>query len=118
MSSGKVLDSYGVIAFFENEPGADFVAEEIKHARDREKPLLLSVVNWGEVYYTVLRAAGRHIAEEAIKTLDTLPIELVPVDRELTRVAAEFKASRKMSYADCFAAALAKTRRADLGRNS
>ena len=114
MSARKVLDSYGVIAFFENERGADLVAEEIKHARDREKTLLLSVVNWGEVYYTVLRAAGKPAAEEAMKTLDTLPIEVVPVDRELTRLAAEFKATRKMSYADCFAAALAKLRKADL----
>jgi uncharacterized protein len=42
---------------------------------------------------------------------------LVPVDTrdlELVRQAAVFKATRKMSYADCFAAALAKTRNAEL----
>jgi predicted nucleic acid-binding protein len=44
-------------------------------------------------------------------------IELVPVDSrdlELIRQAALFKARKKMSYADCFAAALAKTRNAEL----
>jgi predicted nucleic acid-binding protein len=44
-------------------------------------------------------------------------IELVPVDvgdLELIRQAAAFKATKKMSYADCFAAALAKLRNAEL----
>ena len=44
-------------------------------------------------------------------------IELVPVDArdlELVRQAALFKATKKMSYADCFAAALAKIRNAEL----
>jgi predicted nucleic acid-binding protein len=44
-------------------------------------------------------------------------IKLVPVnarDLELIRQAAIFKATRKMSYPDCFAAALAKTRNAEL----
>lgn len=114
MSARKVLDSYSLIAFFENEPGADKVAELIKEARDKDKPLFLSVVNWGEVYYAVYRTAGKTAAEETIKNLDTLPIEIIDVDRAMTKVAAEFKASHKMSYADSFAAALAKTKKADL----
>ncbi|MBI4063504.1 MAG: type II toxin-antitoxin system VapC family toxin [Elusimicrobia bacterium] len=114
MSARKVLDSYGLIAFFENEPGADRVADLIKEARDKDKPLFLSVVNWGEVYYIVSRTAGKAAAEETIKNLDTLPIEIVGVDRAMTKLAAEFKASRKMSYADCFAAALAKNKKAEL----
>jgi predicted nucleic acid-binding protein len=45
-----------------------------------------------------------------------LPIEIVPVDSDLVlvRQAAEFKALHKMSCADAFAAALAKTRKAEL----
>jgi len=114
MTFRRVLDSYGVIAFLENESGAEKVAEEIKHARDKDRPIFLSVVNWGEVYYIVSRAAGKEAAEEALKTLDTLPIEVIPADRELAKIAAEFKSSRKMSYADCFAAALAKQKKAEL----
>jgi len=114
MSGRKVLDSYSLLAFFENEPGGDKVAELIKQARDREKPLLLSVINWGEIYYIVRRTAGKSAAEETIKDLDTLPIEIVPIDRETTKVAAEFKSTKRMSYADCFAAALAKLKNAEL----
>jgi predicted nucleic acid-binding protein len=43
-----------------------------------------------------------------------LPIHIVPADLDLAKQAAIFKASKKMSYADCFAAALAKHRRVEL----
>lgn len=114
MSDRKVLDSYAIIAFMENEPGADKVAKLILHARDRDKKLLLSVVNWGEIYYILCRTAGKHAAEEALKSIDTLPIEVIPVDREITYAAAGFKSKFKMSYADGFAAALAKLHKAEL----
>lgn len=114
MSLRMVLDSFAVISFLENELGAPKVAEFIKQARDKEKPLLMSVVNWGEVYYILNRTVGKASAKQAMNDLETLPIELVDVDRELAMVAAELKATRKMSYADCFAAALALTKKAEL----
>ncbi len=114
MSAHKVLDSYALIVFFENQPGADKVGDLIKQARDSQKSLLLSLVNWGEVYYILCRAAGKQSAELALQSIDTLPIEIVPADREMTSLAAELKSTRKMSYTDCFAAALAKIKKADL----
>ncbi len=112
--SRLVLDSFAVIAYLENEKGAERVSNMIKQARDKDKPLLMSVINWGEVYYIVRRAAGKPAAEAVIRNLDTLPVEIVPVDRGMAAAAAEIKAAHKMSYADCFAAALAKLRKADL----
>ena len=88
--------------------------ELFRVARDSEKELLLSVVNWGEVYYITLREAGQERAEAVAHLISTLPIEIVPVDLELTKQAAEFKAFKRMSYGDCFAAALAKLRKAEL----
>lgn len=110
----KVLDSYALLAFFENEKGAGKVADIIRQARDRDKPLLLSTVNWGEVLYIVTRASGGVSAGKIEEIIDTFPIEIVPVDRTLAKMAAEFKAAKKMSYADCFAAALAKLKKAEL----
>ena len=72
------------------------------------------MVNWGEVYYITLREAGRERADQVAHLLSTLPIQFVPVDMELAKKAAELKASKKMSYADCFAAALARLRKAEL----
>jgi predicted nucleic acid-binding protein len=110
----RVLDSYSLIAYLENEDGAEKMIEVIQVARSAGKPLLLSVVNWGEVYYITLRETGRERVEAVAHLISTLPIELVPADLELTREAAEFKASKRISYGDCFAAALAKLRKAEL----
>jgi predicted nucleic acid-binding protein len=110
----RVLDAYSLIAYLEGEDGKDRMIEVFKVARDSGRALLLCVVNWGEVYYITLREAGRERADQVAHLLSTLPIQFVPVDMELAKKAAELKASRKMSYADCFAAALAKLRKAEL----
>ena len=113
-AAARVLDSYSLIAYLEGEPGADKMIEVFQVARDSGRSLLLSTVNWGEVYYLTLRELGLEQAEEVAHLISTLPIEIVPADLELARQAALFKSNRKMSYADCFAAALAKLRKAEL----
>lgn len=110
----RVLDSYSLIAYFEGEAGKATMIEVFRSARDSDKALLFSVVNWGEVYYITLREAGREQADHVAHLISTLPIHIVAVDLELAKQAAEFKAEHKMSYADCFAAALAKQRKAEL----
>lgn len=110
----KVLDAYSIIAYLEGEKGADTMVEVFKSARDSGKNLLLSVVNWGEVYYIILREEGQKRADEVSNLISILPVEIVPADLEITKQAAEYKAKKKMSYADCFAAALAKLRKAEL----
>jgi predicted nucleic acid-binding protein len=113
-AANRVLDAYSLIAYLENEAGAEKMIEVIQVARDSARPLFLSVVNWGEVYYITLREAGRERAEAVAHLISTLPIEVIPADLELTKQAAEFKATKKMSYGDCFAVALAKLHKAEL----
>jgi predicted nucleic acid-binding protein len=112
--ASRVLDAYSLIAYLEGEKGADAMIEIFKSARDSGKDLLLSMVDWGEVYYIVLREQGRKRADEISHLISTLPIEIVPIDLKITRQAAEYKASKKMSYADCFAASTAKRHKAEL----
>ena len=112
----KVLDSWALMAYFMDQSGAEQVERLLlKAARDRH-PLLLSVINWGEIYYSVMRADSQKAAEQVASEIAGLPIELVPVNEnlEMVRQAAVFKANKKMSYADCFAAALAKIKNAEL----
>jgi len=113
-SAVRVLDSYSLIVYIEAETGKDTMIEVFRSARDSGKTCLLSVVNWGEVYYIALREAGSQRADEVAHVIATLPIHIVDVDLELGKQAAIFKATKKMSYADCFAAALAKHRRVEL----
>lgn len=113
-AASRVLDAYSLIAYLEGEKGVEIMVEVLKSARDSGKDLLLSVVNWGEVYYIALREEGQKRADDIAHLISTLPVEIVPVDLETARIAATFKATTKMSYADCFAAALAKVRKAEL----
>ncbi len=112
----KVLDSWALMAFLHDAPAAAAVEKVLLKAADGKHKLLLSVVNWGEVYYSVARTEGEAVAEQKAVELATLAIELVPVDTDLklAREAAKLKATRKMAYAECFAAALAKVRNAEL----
>jgi predicted nucleic acid-binding protein len=110
----RVLDSYSLIAYVEGEAGKDTMIEIFRSARDSGKACLLSVVNWGEVYYITLREAGQERADQVAHLISTLPIHIVPADLDLAKQAAIFKSSKKMCYADCFAAALAKHRRVEL----
>ena len=112
----KVLDSWALIAFFEDEPAADVVEKLLQQAADEKHKLLLSVVNWGEVYYNTMREVSQEAAEQKAQEIAALPIDIIGVsdDLALAKQAAVFKARHKMSYADCFAAALAKQKNAEL----
>jgi predicted nucleic acid-binding protein len=109
----KVLDSWALMALFNDEKEADAVEKILEQARAEKHKLLMSVVNWGEVYYSVMRGASVEMAEEKLKEIAAIPIEIVDADQHLTRQAAIYKATCKMSYADCFGAALAKARNAE-----
>ncbi len=109
-----VLDASAVMTFFEDRPGAVKVEEIIARAAEGKCELLMSVVNWGEVYYSVWRAKGPGIARKIVAEIGQLPIELVGAGYELTKLAAELQAQHKLPYADCFAAALAADRKASL----
>ena len=112
--AAKVLDSWALLAFFKDEP-AGLAVEELIHKASADKVrLYLSVVNWGEVFYGMWRAGGKDAAQSAAEDLARLPIELVDAGLHLTRQAAIYKATNKMSYADAFAAALAKEKKAEL----
>ena len=112
----KVLDSWALIAFFEDEPAAERVERLLVKAEAGTHNLLLCVVNWGEIYYNTMREVSQEAAEQQARAIATLPIDIVGVGDDLTlaRQAAIYKATHKMSYADCFAAALAKDLKADV----
>ena len=109
-----VLDASAVMTFSANRPGAEKVEQLIQLAVDGKRELLMCVVNWGEVYYSVWRDQGPGVARHFLAQMAQLPIHLVPADAELARRAAEFKANFNLPYVDGFAAALAAQRKAAL----
>lgn len=114
MKGVKVLDSWALLAHFEGEEAGAKVRELLKEAARDQKKLLIAVINWGEVLYITESRYGRAKRDETEHLMNQMHLEVVDVDKELTREAARLKANAKLSYADSFAVALAKSRKAIL----
>jgi len=108
------LDTWAVIAYLEDEPSASQIADLIASAHEESIPVFMTVVNVGEVWYIIAREVSEEEANNSVKELHDLRIQFVDADWEVTQEAARFKSQHKMSYADCYAAALAKVKKADL----
>ena len=102
-----MLDSYAVLAYLFGEPGDSMVAAALERAATASAPALIAAPNWAEICYQVERKVGRRRWESTREKLLSLPIEVVAADQALAEDAGLFKVSKKMSLADCFAAALA-----------
>jgi ribonuclease VapC len=97
-----VLDASALIAMLREEPGAIKVADAIADAR-------MSVFNYAEVVSYFINAGMDHYDIDAM--LDPLPVELVPADKDLARLAGHLRGptvSAGLSLGDRFCLALAK----------
>lgn len=109
-----VLDASALMSYFENRPGGDVVEELMAGCIDGKTELFMSIVNWGEVYYSAWRAGGEDGARRLAAEISQFPIQLMDADFELTKSAAALHAKYNLPYADCFAAALTKDWNAEL----
>ena len=109
-----VLDSYAVLAFLFKEDGHQKVLELLENSMEADTRLFIASPNWAEIRYMIERKAGAGKWPEVRDKLLALPIEIVAADQALAELAGEFKVSGGMSFADCFAAALAKQKTAEL----
>ncbi|MBI1842979.1 MAG: PIN domain-containing protein [Verrucomicrobia bacterium] len=110
----KVLDSFALIAYFRDEPGAEAMEILLVTAGKKDSPLHMTDVNYAEVKYSIVKKNGTEAWEQAANILLGLPIDFHSTTRALADTAADFKARFKISLADAFAAALAKEKNAEL----
>jgi predicted nucleic acid-binding protein len=103
-----VLDANALIGFFESrETASGKVRHLLGEAFRLELPLLMSAVNWGEVFYMEWRYHGEAKAREAESNLRRLPVSVIAVDLDRATRAATLKQKHNLGYADAFAAELA-----------
>ena len=103
-----VLDANALIGFFEGRPGvSEKVRRLLSETLRQDSPLLMSAVNWGEVFYLEWRFHGESKAREAEARLEEMPIAVIAVDRERASRAGALKQKHGIGYADAFAAELA-----------
>ncbi len=114
MSKTYVLDANAVLDFVESGPGSRKVERLLHEALRRENLVLMSVMNWGEVFYILWQRRGEEKARQTMASLSPFPLQIVSVDVIQALKAAEIKALHKLAYVDCVAAALAELREAVL----
>lgn len=95
------LDAWAVVAWLQNDPAASRMQAHVGDSR-----CCMSWVNAGEVHYVVHRRTDRHTADRVIAQL-RVDVDLIDATGARALDAAAIKATHRMSYADCFAAATA-----------
>jgi predicted nucleic acid-binding protein len=109
-----VLDASALLALLFDEPGAEKVENLFNQAAEADKPMLIAAVNWAEVLYRMQRKHGNRGLEGARQLGRTMPLEVAPLDKDLAESAAALKVAHNLGLADAFAAALARSRKAEL----
>jgi len=103
-----VLDANALVGFFEDRRTvAEKVEQLLQTALSLDLPLLMSAVNWGEVFYIEWKYRGEAGAREAAARLHEMPIAVIPADLDRATRAAILKQKHNLPYADAFAAELA-----------
>ena len=109
-----VFDASALFTYLQKKPSANKVNELLKQALGGRADILISALNFGEVYGGVLREHGRERAQTVISALQSLPIRVVDVTPQRAFHAAEIKLKYRLYYVDSFAAALAIENKATL----
>lgn len=102
-----VLDSFALLAYFQDEPIADRIQKFLENARKGKCRLFFSLINLGELLYIIERRGGIAKAQDALALLRQLPVEILTVDEQIIFAAAHIKANHPISYADAFVVAVA-----------
>ena len=100
-----VLDSYSLITFFEKDKGFEIMIDLFDKAVSDKAKLFMNIINWGEVYYIILREQNAEKADLFEESFEKLPVGLIYPDKSLIKNASSYKAHNALSYADCIAAA-------------
>ncbi len=104
---GFLFDSYALLAFFQNERGAETVLEFLKKTKNNSIEPLICVINLGEILYLTKRRFGNSKKIEILGRIHQLSFNIIPVTNDLVFEAAEIQADYPISYADSFAVACA-----------
>ena len=106
-----ILDTFALAAYFLGEEPGKKVRNLLKKLKRQKKKAFLCEINLGELYYALFRKKGQAKAEEAIDDIYRLPISLISAQWDLILAAAKIKATKPVSFADAFVAALAERKK-------
>ena len=102
-----VLDTFALLSYLQDETGAARVQTLLENAAKQKCRLCISIINLGELLYSIERREGVAKTQDVLGLIRQLPLEIRPADEEAVFAAAHVKASHTLSYADSFAVACA-----------
>ena len=109
MKQRFVLDAWAILAFLQGEqPAAERVKELLDQGSLGEVELFMSIVNLGEVIYSVGKTRGENEADAVLEGIRQLPCMIISATDDAVLMAARFKIRYTISYADAFAIAAAQ----------
>jgi ribonuclease VapC len=109
MPSPKVIDSWAMVAWIQDEPAGTALEVLLLKADAGKLQLIMSWYNVAETFYTVAKRRKLSVAEEFLTRLPSLPVRLVVPDEKGIVAAARVKAAHAVALGDAFAIALAQS---------
>jgi len=109
-----VLDTSALMAFTDQQEGAEQVERLLDAAQANTCRLEACAISLMELYYLALRETGEDEASRLVALVKSWPMVWVYPDERMLLQAGRLKASYRLSVADALIAALAKLRRARL----
>jgi predicted nucleic acid-binding protein len=106
-----VLDSYALLVYLNDEPGRERVEDVLSQAEQHECRIVMCLINLGEVLYITERRRGLFKARQVLALVESLPLDVLDVTRDLVLDAAHLKSRHSLSYADAFVVAACQRER-------
>jgi predicted nucleic acid-binding protein len=104
------LDACALIAFVDDEEGADVVAALFARSDNGDATIFMSIVNLMEVYYGRIRERSSDEVANFLHAMDCFPIEVVDtISTQVYHRASRLKGTYKMSLADAIGIATAES---------
>jgi predicted nucleic acid-binding protein len=103
-----ILDSCALIAYLNDEPGADIVSNFLEQMENRFVSLLLHKINLLEVYYGYYRERGKSLADEMLEDVLNSGVQILgDISNDMLMEAGRFKGSYSISLGDAILLAVA-----------
>jgi predicted nucleic acid-binding protein len=103
-----ILDSYAIMEFLRKQKSWEIVADLFNQSTEGNARLKIHILNWGEIWYTLIREKGRVVADEFLSDFQSqIDVEIIDFSKSVFERAVQFKSQGNISYSDCFAISVA-----------
>lgn len=101
-----LFDTKALVAFFNDEEGADFVEKLLREVDEDRAEGFISSITLTEIYYLYLRRAGKETAVKRVEQVRLSNLKVVAIDEDVALKAGEYKV-KPIPIADALIAASA-----------